>query len=88
MDDAALKACVAAVSLVDDDRPISTVAAHVMLLPIPLFVPAHKSIFFEKKLTRFSDGRINLKYESLLNVAVSRMKEVVRVFLEPTYDDI
>ena len=42
----------------------------------------------EKKLTRFSDGRINLKYESLLNVAVSRMKEVIRVFLEPTYDDI
>ena len=42
----------------------------------------------EKRLTRFSDGRINLKYESLLNVAVSRMKEVIRVFLEPTYDDI
>ena len=42
----------------------------------------------EKKLTRFSDGRINLKYESLLNVAVSRMKEVIRVFLEPTYDDV
>jgi hypothetical protein len=42
----------------------------------------------EKKLTRFSNGRIDLKYESLLNVAVSRMKEVIRVFLEPTYDDI
>lgn len=42
----------------------------------------------EKKLTRFSNGRINLKYESLVNVAVSRMKEVIRVFLEPTYDDV
>jgi len=42
----------------------------------------------EKKLTCFSNGKINLKYESLLNVAISRMKEVVRVFLEPTYDDI
>lgn len=42
----------------------------------------------EKRLTRFSAGKINLKYESLLNVAISRMKEVVRVFLEPTYDDI
>lgn len=42
----------------------------------------------ENKLTRFSNGKINLKYESLLNVAVSRMKEVIRVFLEPEYDDI
>lgn len=43
----------------------------------------------EKRLTRFSAGKINnLKYESLLNVAISRMKEVVRVFLEPTYDDV
>ena len=42
----------------------------------------------EYRLTRFSAGKINLKYESLLNVAISRMKEVVRVFLEPTYDDI
>lgn len=42
----------------------------------------------EKKLTRFSAGKINLKYESLLNVAISRMKEVIRVFFEPTYDDI
>lgn len=42
----------------------------------------------EKKLTRFSGGKINLKYESLLNVAVSRMKEAIRVFLEPTHDDI
>lgn len=42
----------------------------------------------EKKLARFSGGKLNLKYESLLNVAVSRMKAVIRVFLEPTYDDI
>ena len=42
----------------------------------------------EQKLKRFSNGKINLKYESLLNVAISRMKEVVRCFLEPVYDDI
>ena len=42
----------------------------------------------EKKLTRFSAGKINLKYESLFNVAVSRMKQVIRVFLEPTFDDV
>lgn len=42
----------------------------------------------EKKLKRFSAGKKNLKYESLLNVAVSRMKEVIRVFIEPTYDDV
>lgn len=41
-----------------------------------------------EKLKRFSNGKINLKYESLLNVAISRMKEVVRCFLEPVYDDI
>ena len=43
----------------------------------------------EKRLTRFTAGRIrSLKYESLVNVAVSRMKEVIRVLLEPTYDDV
>lgn len=42
----------------------------------------------QKALCRFSGGKINLKYESLMNVAVSRMKEVVRVYLEKTYDDV
>lgn len=42
----------------------------------------------ERALTRFTCGERNLKYESLLNVAVSRMKEVVRVYLERTYDDV
>lgn len=42
----------------------------------------------EYNLKCFSKGKINLKYESLLNVAISRMKEVIRVFLEPKYDDI
>ena len=39
-------------------------------------------------LSRFSGGKINLKYESLMNVAVSRMKEVMRVFLQKTHDDV
>ena len=39
-------------------------------------------------LERFSGGNRNLKYESLLNVAISRMKEVVRVYLTQTYDDV
>lgn len=39
-------------------------------------------------LSRFSGGKINLKYESLMNVAVSRMKEVIRVFLDKTYDHV
>lgn len=42
----------------------------------------------QKALYRFSGGKINLKYESLMNVAVSRMKEVIRVYLEKTYDDV
>lgn len=42
----------------------------------------------EKKLARFSAGKLNLKYESLFNVAVSRMKHVIRVFLEPIFDDV
>ena len=42
----------------------------------------------QKALGRFSGGKINLKYESLMNVAVSRMKEVIRVFLAKTYDDV
>lgn len=42
----------------------------------------------EKKLTRFSAGKLNLKYESLFNVAVSRMKQVIRVFMEPIFDDV
>ena len=39
-------------------------------------------------LKRFSGGFIDIQYESLLNVAISRMKQIVRVFLERTYDDI
>jgi hypothetical protein len=42
----------------------------------------------ERALTHFSAGRVNLKYESLMNVAFSRMTEVVRVYLEQTYDDV
>lgn len=42
----------------------------------------------EWKLKRFSSFNINIKYESLLNVAISRMKEIIRVFLEPKRDDI
>lgn len=42
----------------------------------------------EKKLKRFTARKINIKYESLLNVAISRMKEIIRVFLEPVRDDI
>lgn len=42
----------------------------------------------EKRLTMCTNGKIDLVYESLLNVSVSRMKELIRVFLEPTYDDI
>ena len=41
----------------------------------------------EWTLKRFSH-KINIVYESLLNVSISRMKEHIRVFLEPTYDDI
>lgn len=42
----------------------------------------------ESALKRFSGGFIDIQYESLLNVAISRMKEIVRVFLGKTYDDI
>ena len=42
----------------------------------------------EYALKRFSGDKIDIQYESLLNVAISRMKEIVRVFLEPTFDDI
>ena len=42
----------------------------------------------QRALGRFSGGKINLKYESLMNVAISRMKEVIRVFVEKTYDDV
>lgn len=42
----------------------------------------------EQKLVRFSGGKINLKYESLVNVAVSRQKEVIRLFMDDKYDDI
>lgn len=42
----------------------------------------------ESALKRFSAGRCNIKYESLLNVSISRMKEAVRVFLLPCADDI
>jgi len=42
----------------------------------------------EKKLMRFTAGKINLKYESLFNVVLSRMKQVIRVFLEPIFDDV
>jgi len=42
----------------------------------------------ERALKRFSGNLIDIQYESLLNVSISRMKEIVRVFLEPTFDDI
>ena len=42
----------------------------------------------EWRLKRFSCGELDIVYESLLNVAISRMKEIIRVFLEPVYDDI
>jgi len=42
----------------------------------------------EGALKCFSSEKINLKYESLLNVAISRMKEVVRVWLVGIPDDI
>jgi hypothetical protein len=42
----------------------------------------------EYKLKRFTAGKKNIKYESLLNVAISRMKEKIRVFLYKKHDDI
>lgn len=42
----------------------------------------------ESGLKKHSDGKINIKYESLLNVSISRMKKQIRVFLQPCYDDI
>lgn len=42
----------------------------------------------ESALKRFSGGLIDIQYESLLNVAISRMKEIIRVFLEKKHDDI
>lgn len=42
----------------------------------------------ELALKKFTAGKINIKYESLVNVAISRMKEVVRIYIYPIYDDI
>lgn len=43
----------------------------------------------ESKLTTFSGGRSdNIVYESLLNVALSRAKSRLLVFVEATYDDV
>lgn len=42
----------------------------------------------ESALKKFTNGQISLKYESLLNVATSRQKEVVRFFFEDTPNDV
>lgn len=42
----------------------------------------------ESALKKFTNGQISLKYESLLNVATSRQKEVVRFFFENTPNDV
>ena len=42
----------------------------------------------EYKLKKFSGSKINDKYMGLLNVSISRAKEILRVFLEPYYDNI
>ncbi len=53
---------------------------------------ARRAVFLvglsERGLKRFTGQQINLKYESMVNVAVTRARQVCRVFLEDKHDDI